>query len=170
MARGIKALTISNWLQPDPASSIFAQLSHADGSVSSMSGDDWAAQFLGPDLDDRVPEEVRGLFEVARGALTYGYFFYPLFTLAAEQLYRVAEAAVSAKCELLGAPKRLSFQNKIQFLLDRNVIPGESFPQWDAIRLLRNQASHPQEQTILTPGMVATMLDQIAKRINDLFA
>lgn len=169
MTHGIKALTVSNWLQPDPASSIFAQLSQADGSFNPMSGDDWAAQFLGVRLDDRVPEEVRGLFEVARGALAYGYFFYPLFTLAAEQLYRVAEAAVSTKCELLGAPKRLSFQNKIQYLQDRDVISSESYPQWDAIRRLRNKGSHPQGQTILTPGMVVQMLDQIAKRMNTLF-
>jgi hypothetical protein len=134
-----------------------------------MTGEDWATQFLNPHLDERVPEEVRSLFEVARGALAYGYFFYPLFTLAAEQLYRVAEAAVSAKCTLLGAPKRFSFQEKIQFLLDRNVIAGENFPQWNAVRLLRNKSSHPKEQTILTPGMVATMLEQIAKRINELF-
>lgn len=134
-----------------------------------MSGEDWAEQFLEPSLDDRVPEEVRKLFEVARGAIAYGYFFYPLFTLANEQLYRVVEAAVSEKCALLGAPKRSSFQDKIKFLLDRNVIADVDFPRWDAIRMLRNMSSHPERQNILPPGMVATTLYLVAQMINSLF-
>src|SRR2546423_7399041 len=106
MTLGIKALTIENWLQPDPTSTIFVQLSHSDGSVSPMSGEDWAAQFLTPSLAATVPEELRKLFEVARGAMAYGYFFYPLYALAGEQLYRVAEAAVSEKYTRLGATKK----------------------------------------------------------------
>lgn len=169
MVSGIKTLTTENWLQPDPTSTIFVQISHADGSVSPMSGEDWTALFLGPSLDDNVPEEVCKLFEVARGALAYGYFFYPLFTLAGEQLYRVAEAAVSEKCALLGAPKRLRFQEQIKFLLDRNVIADADFPRWDGIRMLRNMSSHPGRQNILPPGMVATTLHLVVERINSLF-
>ena len=170
MAGGIKTLTTENWLQPDPTSTIFVRLSHADGSVSPMSGEDWVAQFLAPSLDDNVPEEVRRLFEVARGALAYGYFFYPLYTLAGEQLYRVAEAAVTEKCALLGAPKKASFQDKIKFLVDKNVIPNEEFIRWDAFRQLRNMSSHPRRQNILPPGIVATTLHLVAERINALFA
>src|SRR5215218_7257043 len=151
MAGGIKTLTTENWLQPDPTSTIFVRLSHADGSVSPMSGEDWMAQFLAPSLNDNVPEEVRRLFEVARGALAYGYFFYPLYTLAGEQLYRVAEAAVSEKCALLGAPKKSSFQDKIKFLVDKNLIPDEEFIRWDAFRQLRNMSSHPRQQNIIPP-------------------
>lgn len=169
MTLGIKTLTIENWLQPDPTSTIFVQLSYSDGSASPMSGADWVAQFLDPSLAATVPEEVCKLFEVARGAMAYGYFFYPLYALAGEQLYRVAEAAVSEKCALLGAPKKLSFQDKIKFLLDKNVIPNEEFMVWDAMRQLRNESSHPRQQNILPPGMVATMLYQVAERINGLF-
>jgi hypothetical protein len=170
MVSGIKSLTTEHWLQPDPTSTIFVQMSRVDGSVRPMSGEDWAALFLSPSLDDKVPEEVRKLFEVARGAMTYGYFFYPLVTLANEQLYRVAEAAISEKCALFGGPKRSSFQDKIKFLLDRNVIADVDFPRWDAIRLLRNMSSHPQRQDIRPPGMVATTLHLVAERINGLFA
>src|SRR5919202_1342535 len=99
MTIGIKILTTENWLQPDPTSTIFAQVSSSDGSVSPMSGNDWVALFLKPSLVEAVPEDVRKLFEVARGALAYGYFFYPLYTLAGEQLFRVAECSVSAKCQ-----------------------------------------------------------------------
>ncbi len=135
-----------------------------------MSGEDWAGIFLGPKLDGKVPEEVHRLFEVARGALTYGYFFYPLYTLAGEQLYRVAEAAVSEKCALLAAPKRLRFHEQIQFLRDKNVIADVDFPRWDAIRHLRNMSSHPEQQNILPPGMVATTLHLVVENINGLFA
>jgi hypothetical protein len=44
-------------------------------------------------LGHAVPD----LCEVACGALLYGCFFYPMFALGLEQLYRLAEAAVGAK-------------------------------------------------------------------------
>lgn len=170
MALGIKILTTENWLQPDPTSTIFAQISSSDGSVSSMSGDDWVKLFLKPSLVDSVPEEVRKLFEVARGALAYGYFFYPLYTLAGEQLFRVVECAISAKCQLLGAPKRIkNFQDKIKFLSNKNIISNQDVVWWDAVRNLRNITSHPQQQNILPPGAIATTLYRIAEQINGLF-
>ena len=60
-----------------------------------MSGQEWLSLFLDPTLSKSVPENVRALFEVARRSSAYGYFFYPLYTLACEQLFRIAEAAVS---------------------------------------------------------------------------
>ena len=48
-----------------------------------------------------------------RGAMVYGYFLYPLYVLGAEQLFRVAEAAVTLKCEQMGAKTdRMRFVNK----------------------------------------------------------
>jgi hypothetical protein len=44
-----------------------------------------------------VPEPIRELFDVARGAMIYGWFFYPLFRLGEDQLHRVVEAAVVAR-------------------------------------------------------------------------
>lgn len=58
--------------------------------------------------------------------MVYGYFFYPLYTLASEQLFRVAEAVVTHKCHELGAsPKKMNtFEKKVQYLLDEGVIPA----------------------------------------------
>jgi len=135
-----------------------------------MSGEDWVEQFLEPSLTAKIPDDVRKLFEVARGALAYGYFFYPLYTLASEQLFRVVECAVSAKCDILGAPKRVKrFKDKIDFLLGKNIISRQDFIWWDAIRNFRNLVSHPQQQNILPPGAVATTLSRIAEEINGLF-
>jgi hypothetical protein len=113
---------------------------------------------------------VHALFEVARGSLAYGYFFYPLYALAGEQLFRVAEAAVSAKCNLLGAPKKLNFYKRLKFLLDNKVISNQEYFEWESIRKLRNVSSHPQQQNILPPGTVSMLLGRVADKINALFA
>ena len=75
MAHNFKTLTSENWLTADPTSVIFVKLSHKDGTISQMTGEEWLALFLDPTLSKSVPENVRALFEVARGSLAYGYFF-----------------------------------------------------------------------------------------------
>ncbi len=137
---GFKKLSAENWLEPESVMSAFVTLSLKDFTKSPISADEWVNRFLKPQLDPTVPFEIHKLFEVARGAAAYGCFFYPLYTLAGEQLYRVAEAAVSAKCKLLGAKSRKvrSFQNKISFLHEENVILQQDWIWWDSIRHLRN--------------------------------
>jgi hypothetical protein len=103
--------------------------------------------------------------------MAYGYFFYPLYTLAGEQLYRVAETAASAKCKLLGAsPRRVKrFEDKIACLQQQNVIDHQDWVWWDSIRRLRNFASYPERQTIRMPYDVLSTLAGVAKHINQLF-
>ncbi|MGQ0594284.1 MAG: hypothetical protein ACT4QB_17040 [Gammaproteobacteria bacterium] len=133
-----------------------------------MTGDNWVQSVLDFDLLDKTPPEVQKLFEVARGSMAYGYFFYPLLTLATEQLYRVAEAAVDHKCREIGRHKpKATFADKIKWLIEGSVIADES--NWDAIRNLRNEASHPRSQTILSPGMVLGLLETVTECINSLF-
>lgn len=127
---------------------------------------------LKPNLNETVPTEVKALFEVARGALVYGYFFYPLYTLGLEQLFRVAEAAVAQKCKTMEAPHAVckgKFQQKVKYLVKIKVIPNQKEEMWNAIRELRNIASHPQDQSIYAPGEAIGKLAYIAKEINSLF-
>jgi hypothetical protein len=167
---GFRKLTADNWLLPDEASSMFFGASSADGQFRPMKGEDWLRPILQPQLNDTVPFEVRRLYEVARGALAYGYLFYPLYTLAAEQLFRVAEAAVTHKCKAVGAPNSIrSFQPKVDYLVNQGIISAEDKSRWDAIRKLRNIASHPENQTILPPGPVIGLLERITDSINSLF-
>jgi len=167
---GFKELSIRNWLEPDNVMRAFATVS-SDGRVEHLIGADWLDKVLEPSLSDRVPKKVQLLFEVARGAHAYGYFFYPLYTLAAEQLYTVAEAAIRHRCESLGAPPSLrNFVHKINWLADRGAIREDDREEWHTIRRLRNSASHPEGQAIITPGLALGSLRQIAERINDLFA
>lgn len=166
---GFKKLTVENWLEPDPVMAAFVSISAAS-TVAPMSADDWAAQFLIPQLSATVPAEVAALFEVARSSIAYGYFFYPLFTLGGEQLLRVAEAAASAKCTQLNAPRSVrKFFEKIDYLQTQNTISQQEHTQWTALRKLRNIASHPQQQMILTPGNILSLLTNVATQINDLF-
>jgi hypothetical protein len=87
---GFKRLTAENWSDPDPVNRHFARISPIAGPVS-MEGGDWAREFLAVSVADHVPKEVADLFAVARGAMLYGWFFYPLFRIGEEQLFRLLE-------------------------------------------------------------------------------
>lgn len=166
-----KDLTIDNWLEPDPTLDIFVRFSAEEGAFRGISAEERAQDVLAPQLDERVPLEIRRLFEVARGALLYGYFFYPLFTLGTEQLHRVVETAVKRKCEALGAPSKTikNYAAALAFLRAQGVIEEEGWVVWDAGRQLRNLASHPDDQTILPPGSAIATLRRTADAVNGLF-
>lgn len=164
---GFKKITPNNWLEPDPILRGFSKLT-PQGSEP-ITSEDLLDHILEPQLEEFVPLEVRALFEVARGAICYGYFFYPLYTLAYEQLLRVAETAVTFKCKALSAPKIKNFQQRVDFLIDKSVIPQSEKIRWDGIRELRNIASHPEDQTILTPADALRELSLVANIINRLF-
>lgn len=165
-----KKLTHDNWLKPDEVMKGFARIT-PDGTAQPVSGTDWLQYVMEPQLQPAVPEDVRNLFEVARSSLAYGYFFYPLYTLAVEQLYRVAEAAIVHKCKLGQAPNSAhTFAKKIEWLVQIGIIPKTEREWWHSIRMGRNWASHPESQTILTPGIVIGILQSVTAKINLLFS
>ena len=135
-----------------------------------LTTDNWLHYMLNPKLIESVPKDIQALFEVARSAMIYGYYFYPLYTLAAEQLYRVTEAAVTHKCKALGLNERKTFKSKVESLGKKSIISKSELKQWDSIRKLRNIASHPTRQPIVTPGNAIGMLDNISEKINLLFS
>ena len=102
-ALGFKKLTKENWLQADKLKSYFVRYSE-EGDLKQITGEDRLEDIYQSDLIDEVSVEIRRLFEVARGAIAYGYYFYPLYTLGAEQLFRVMESAVNYKCKTIGCP------------------------------------------------------------------
>ncbi len=50
-----------------------------------------------------------------------------------------------------------------------DAIHADDMKGWAAIVGLRNEGSHPRDQTIYSLGMVLPILDSIVERINDLF-
>jgi hypothetical protein len=150
-----------NWLSPDPVVLCFKGTEHAAKYVQTV---------LAPGLSTNVPEDIQKLFEVARGAVLYGYLFYPLYTLGMEQLLRVGEAAVASRCDQLGVPKdRKTFEHRIDWLAERGTFDRCGFSRWHALRRLRNLASYPERQSIDTPGSAVRFLEAVAEDVNALF-
>jgi hypothetical protein len=166
---GFKKLTQENWLEPDEVTKMFVRLTPG-GQTAPITGSNWLASILQPQLAASVPDEIKKLFEVARSAMAYGYFFYPLYTLASDQCYRVVEAAIIEKCRRLRIPKKFdTFEKKIKWLVQQGVIEEQKKGVWDAVRYLRNVSSHPKDQQIRAPGPAITTLHRCAEDINALF-
>ena len=165
---GFKRLSPQNWLEPEDLS-FLVSINPISGAAKSISRHDWAVRFLKPTLDPSIPRDVRALFEVARGAMLYGCFFYPLYTLAAEQVYRVHEAALAERCSQLGLTSVANFAGRVECLRNLGAISAMRFAQWDAVRNLRNFASHPSKQAILIPTQALMTLDIAVELIHDLF-
>lgn len=162
---GFKKITLDNWREIDPVWDMVLFPGADEDPVVA-----WVSELLRPRLDPAVPTQVRALFEVARAAFIYGLMFYPLQTLGAEQMCRVAEAAIANKCHTLSDRTRRSFAGKIMWLTENGAISSQKAAQWKAIRKLRNLGSHPTSQTILNPGMTIPLMEEVANLINRLFS
>jgi len=168
-----KKVTPDNWAERDPINEIFAMPGKLG--MRQMTGDDWAGLFLSVELAARVPEPVQHLFLAARNMLPYGHFFYPLYTLGSEQLYRVTDAAALRRYQDLGGPKTKrgrdrTFKVRIQWLREHGVIADEHAPQWEGFRELRNHTTHADMQSLFTPGNAYTMLRAVAQCVSALYA
>jgi len=168
---GYKQLTKETWLKPDRISTSFLLVSPETGVDDIKKGEMYLDMILQPHLNEEVPFEVRKLYEVARGALVYGYFFYPLYTLACEQLFRVGEAAIMLRCKII-SPRlaKRTFEKKIEFLFKQGILNDIEKWRWHALRELRNISSHPVDQSIYPPGPVIGILAHVAEDINILFS
>jgi hypothetical protein len=146
---------------------------------SGPSREQWVQACLKPQLVPTVPEEIAFLFEVARGSMAYAQFFLPLASLAAEQTYRVLEAAARARCQQLGLlkPKRVKtkalpdipFSEVIAALQKAGKIPDRDLDPWRSMPFLRNRFSHPASQTILSRRDAAALLAYHCQLLNRLF-
>lgn len=167
---GFKKLTTENWLEPDGFNFYKVSLSVKTGQTRPIDFDERRRYMLDINITEKSPLEIRRMFEAARGAIFYGYFFYPLYVLGAEQLFRVAEAAVTLRCEQMGAKTgRMRFVDKIKYLVGASAISAQEEESWQAIRELRNAASHPDMQTLFDSADALLFLQLIAGKINSLF-
>jgi hypothetical protein len=162
---GFKHLSPSTWLTADTAwHHIVMSASSCDPATA------WVTDTVAPRFHDGVPLELHKLLEVARGAIIYAIFFYPLLTLGAEQLFRIGESAVAARCAQLNAPAGVKrFAQMIAWLEATGVIPAGRRLQWQALKQLRNAASHPKEQDICAPGDAMHILELTVEFLNSLF-
>ena len=166
---GIKRLTVEIWLEPDSAMAFYVTVAEG-GILKPQDGSVWLSQILKVELSSIVPLDVRKLFEVARGTLAYGYFYYKHYTLALEQLFRVTDAAIIHKCESLGVRKpKQTYSDRLKILVSKNIISKEAQADWEHIIDGRNFSSHPEQQMILTPAMAIKRFAELTDHINALF-
>ncbi|HEX2049177.1 MAG TPA: hypothetical protein VHJ34_00930 [Actinomycetota bacterium] len=170
MTARFKELTVNNWLEPDETLRAFGRLSPITGPVHPITAADLASSFLAIELGNHVPENVVAMFKVARGTLLYGYFFYPLYAVGQDQLWRVCEAAMNQKFQQLDGPRRRErFVDKIKWMRSEGHLSEEQDVWWTAVRQLRNSASHPVFQTLIVPLELPGVLQRTAHAINCLF-
>lgn len=164
-----KRLSISNWLQRDPVLEFFGTFD-SDGTPRPIADTDLVDLILDPQLSSAVPHDVQALYEAARASMCYGYFFYPLYTLATQQLFRVAEAAVNHRCRELKAPPGVKgLARGIDFLVRQSAISESDRHRWNAVRILRNRMTHSDWQEIMPPGMAIDSLRVVAELCSSLY-
>lgn len=169
--RMFKRLSRNNWREEEPHLQHYVRV-QADGTEHKPTADDWVDDILRPELSSAVPEDIRNLFEVAQGAMCYGCFFYPLFTLGHEQMFRVLEAALATRARQLSAPvgATKSFARCLEWLEKEKLLPPERIAQWEAAKELRNRASHADKQSLYDPPMAAGFAHSAREFIDELYA
>jgi hypothetical protein len=150
------------------------------GLFSNLSQDLWVEFLSKSQISKKVPEDISRLLEVVRGSMAYGWFFYPLMTLASEQCFRVLETAVFMRCDQLKIPlteiskdsknsRNRRFNDLIDDLHKIAVINSTDRIKWEGARSLRNQVSHPKGQMLLVPGQTIANFDVAVGLVNRLF-
>ena len=153
-------ITKENWLDPD----------RKDYVPFDVTQDEWVEPFLAARLESNVPTGILQVFEVARGAMIYSWFFYPLATLGFEQCARIAEFAAREACRCRSLqPDREDFYNYIKELVKAGVLSQVNESRWQAQRHLRNNRSHIQNLMLIDPVQAKNCLETTAELINDLF-
>ncbi len=169
----MKQLSEENWLTEDPTIAFFVGSDPATGGRQwkTLTKEDWLRQLLAPTLASSVPQNLHGLVETARGAMIYGSLFYPLFTLGSEQLFRVVEAGLKAKCSELGFPRVgwVPFGDRADWLLEQGVIDSMQRTWLNAVWDLRNLTTHSESQMIDVPSGAVSVLTRTVAFLNHLF-
>jgi len=166
---GFKRISPDNLLEHDDDPSYPSRLRKAK----------WVQACLKPQLEPSVPDEIFFLFEAARGTMVYGMFFLPVATLAAEQCFRVLEAAARQRCKQLGLLKKkpgkekllpdVFFAEVLAKLRQAGKIHDSDIAAWETMPFLRNSASHPKSQSIWSRDTAAGQLAYTSELLNRLF-
>ena len=170
-----KQLTLENWNENDPSCSEIVQWSLETDDFGPLFPERWVEIVLRPKLNETIPDEIKDLFEVGRALMIYGYFYYPFFGLAMEQLPRVTEAAVSRKYEMCGGPPPrkeggfISFAAKNKWLVGNGHLNKYQKEKLDSSREARNIGSHLKKVSLYPPILSMQVLTATCDLINDIF-
>ena len=169
---GMKSPTIENWLVPDKLAvmtTIGLGLVLNPPKVEAAEGGRIVARLAAFALANNVPKEVRKLFAAAKGAMCYGYLFYPLYAIAEDRLYLTLERAVKIRARETGCRPDGTFADSIAWLCKRGHIDHATCVLLGVYRRGRNEAMHAEFQTIVPPTNSIRFALRIAKLIDLLF-
>ena len=161
-----KQISAANLQQIDAAPKIWCEMT-----AVAKTNEEWIRFFFLPKLDSKVPPEIAKLLEVARGAMIYGWNFYPLLTLGVEQCYRLLDTGTRARCNQVGIPTIKTKKNgdKMDALIKHGIISKTDKSRWKLVRDLRNWSSHPKQQSLYDPAEAQGNLFLVVEFLNDLF-
>jgi hypothetical protein len=109
------------------------------------------------------------MYLVSVGVMFYGAFFYPLFQLGEQQLFRVCDAAVKVRARELRLPGR-TFEKRIDALAAHGTIAVEDAVRWHALRDLRNESSHADFVFVGAPGQAIGTAKHVAALLDSLWS
>jgi len=166
---GYKEISKENYLLADPVMSVFCVV-EPDGTTRTQTIDEWFEDIHSLKISEDLPEELKRLMSVAQGSMIYGYFYYPLFTLGAEQFTRIADTAIKIKCESLNYPKNIkSFRYRVGWLFEQGEFTEAEKNHWLGTVILRNKLAHPKDQWAITPAMAINLMKNLYMKIEKLF-
>lgn len=127
-------------------------------------------RFTAVNVRDDVPETVWRMFEVAKGAMAFGLFFYPLYTIGEDHLSRLFEWMVKDRyVALSGKNKASGLKVALDWLLKHGHFPPGSEVRWRAAYHIRNLKAHPTMQYIMSPADASRNLHYMRELIEHLY-
>ena len=164
-AHGIKRLAYDNILAPEIAAFLFIP----GGGLSTLGPEvpseeavrERVEMFTSVTLPTTVPETVWRMFEIAKGAMCYGMWFYPLFTLGEDHLSRLFEWMVVDRYEALSKKKGSNLHAMVEWLIKHKCFPEDLDVRWRAMYKIRNIVSHPEIQHLTHPHQALRHLRQM---------
>lgn len=162
--------TEENHLTPDRRMSVW---SFVGLGASNQSVDDYVRAFLSIKLPTDASEDLLEVFDRVRAVMVYGCYYYPLFSLGVEELYRYHEALIrtalgSAAYKPNG--KSHTFNRMIEIAVEQNVLSEKEGEAWHAGRWLRNRSSHRESTFLLGPNNALDALQNARDRTEKLLS
>jgi hypothetical protein len=154
-AHGIERLSYENVLTPETGALMFIP----GGGLTTLGPEIPSAEvvreriemFTSQALPTTVTETVWRMFEFAKGAMCYGLWFYPLFTLGDDHLSRLFEWMVRDRYEALSKKKGVNLEAMVDWLIKHKDFPDDMAVRWRAMYRMRNLVSHPEIQHLTDP-------------------
>jgi len=100
------------------------------------------------EMAEAAPEEVQVMFDVAKATISYGWFYYPLYSVGTDRLEMTVELAVTLGFETLAQRERSTYRSAIAWLCENGHINESLCEELQTSRLSRNDALHPRFQSI----------------------